>query len=62
MTQTETAALAIALVAINNPSDAEAAIRALHGTEVGAEMLRLIVRDNLAGAGDIITSALWDNL
>ena len=62
MTKTETAALAIALVGISNPSDAEAAIRALHQTEVGAEMLRLIVRDNLAGAGDIIANALWDNL
>ena len=62
MTQTETAALAIALVGISNPTDAKAAIRALHETEVGAEMLRLIVRDNLAGAADIIANALWGNL
>lgn len=62
MTKTESTALAIALVGIANPSDAKAAIRSLHKTEVGAEMLRLIVRDDLAGAGEIIANALWDNL
>jgi hypothetical protein len=38
-------------------------IRDLHSIQgagdSGAEMLRLIVRDDLAGAADKITSALW---
>jgi len=41
-------------------------IRELHSIQgagdSGAEILRLIVRDDLAGAADRITSALWDNL
>ena len=28
----------------------------------GAELLRLIVRDDLAGAGDLVANTLWDNL
>jgi hypothetical protein len=34
----------------------------LHQSPDGAEMLRLIVRDNLAGAGDIVADALMVNL
>jgi len=34
----------------------------MHSTPEGAEMLRLMVRDNLGGAADIIAAALWDNL
>jgi hypothetical protein len=44
-----------------NPLTAEN-IRTLQQTTEGAEILRLIVRDDLGGAADTITSALWDNL
>ena len=37
-------------------------IKTLHRHPHGAEMLRLIVRDNLAGVGSIVTEALWDRL
>ena len=37
-------------------------IQEIHSTPEGAEMLRLMVRDNLGGAADIIAAALWDNL
>lgn len=37
-------------------------IRNIHQNPQGAEWLRLIVRDNLGGAGDIIANALWDGL
>ena len=37
-------------------------IRTMHSTNEGAEILRLIVRDNLGGAADVIANALWDNL
>ena len=33
-------------------------IRAMHSSNMGAEVLRLIVRDNINGAGDIIADAL----
>ena len=62
MTKTEATALAIAVVHANCPNAADGHVRSLHQTEDGAEMLRLIVRDNLAGAGDIIANALWGNL
>ena len=32
----------------------------MHQTPEGAEILRLIVRDNLGGAASIISAALWD--
>ena len=35
-------------------------IREMHSTPEGAEMLRLIVRDDLGGAADIIANALMD--
>jgi hypothetical protein len=34
----------------------------MHSTPEGAEMLRLIVQDDLGGAAAIIAAALWDNL
>jgi len=37
-------------------------IRNLDSKDGGSEILRLIVRDDLAGAADKITSALWVNL
>ena len=37
-------------------------IQEMHKSPQGAETLRLIVRDNIAGAGDIIANALWVNL
>jgi hypothetical protein len=37
-------------------------IRQMHSTPEGAEVLRLIVRDNLQGAADKIANALWSNL
>jgi hypothetical protein len=33
----------------------------MHQTPEGAEILRLIVRDDLGGAGSIIAAALWHN-
>ena len=36
-------------------------IQEMHKHPKGAETLRLIVRDNVAGAGDIIANALWEN-
>ena len=37
-------------------------IREIHQTADGAELLRLIVRDDLNGAADKIASALWCQL
>jgi len=37
-------------------------IREFHASAEGAEMLRLIVRDDLAGTADKITNALWAKL
>lgn len=37
-------------------------IRTMHATAEGAEILRLIVRDDLGGAAAIIVSALWFDL
>ena len=37
-------------------------IRQMHQNPGGAEILRLIVRDDLGGAASIITNALWVNL
>jgi|LakMenE01Jun11ns_1017448.scaffolds.fasta_scaffold9037925_1 hypothetical protein len=34
-------------------------ILAMHNTEDGSEALRRIVRDDIGGAGDLITNALW---
>ena len=37
-------------------------IRTIHRHPHGAEMLRLIVRDDIGGAGKVVTDALWDAL
>lgn len=37
-------------------------IRTIHRHPHGAEMLRLIVRDDLGGAGKVVADALWDAL
>ncbi len=34
-------------------------IQEMHSTTEGAEMLRLIVRDDLGGAAELVTTALW---
>ena len=62
MTKTEATALAISLVHANFPHAADGHVRSLHQTAEGAETLRLIVRDDLAGAGEIVASALMGNL
>ena len=62
MTKTDATALAIAVVHSNCPNAANGHIRMLQQTPEGAEMLRLIVRDDLCGAADIIANALMGNL
>jgi hypothetical protein len=37
-------------------------IQEMHSCPAGAEMLRLMVRDDLGGAADVIAAALMDNL
>ena len=37
-------------------------IRIIHRHPHGAEMLRLIVRDDIGGAGKVVADALWDAL
>jgi len=37
-------------------------IQTLHKTNVGAEALRLIVRDNVGGAAAAVADALWISL
>jgi hypothetical protein len=37
-------------------------IEEMNSTPEGSEMLRLIVRDDLGGAADVIAAALWDSL
>jgi len=41
------------------PATTNANIRIMQGEKCGAEILRLIVRDNLGGAANVITNALW---
>jgi hypothetical protein len=45
----------------NDPRTADN-IREMHKHPQGAETLRLIVRDNVAGAADVVVNALWNNL
>lgn len=45
----------------NNPRTADN-IRAMHQHPQGAETLRLIVRDDIAGAGETVANTLWQNL
>ena len=39
--------------------EATALIQTLHKSADGAELLRLIVRDDIGGAGDLIANSLW---
>jgi hypothetical protein len=41
-----------------DPKSAEG-IRTMHKTELGQEVLRRIVRDDIGGAASIIANALW---
>jgi hypothetical protein len=43
---------------VENKDECADRIRKFHSTIEGAEMLRLIVRDNISGAGEVIASAL----
>jgi hypothetical protein len=52
----------LAAVAEVEPARTAEDIRTLHQTPEGAEMLRLIVRDDLGGAANVIANALWVNL
>jgi hypothetical protein len=47
--------------AANDPRTADN-IRKMHKNPQGAETLRLIVRDNVAGAADVVANSLWNNL
>jgi hypothetical protein len=53
--------LLIAKALVDSSTDPRTAgnIRTMHGTEIGQEVLRLIVRDNIGGAASIIANALW---
>jgi hypothetical protein len=48
----------IVTAAIEDPGLTFENIREMHTTVEGAETLRLIVRDDLGGAADVITAAL----
>ncbi len=37
-------------------------VRIMHETEQGSEILRLIVRDDLGGAADVVAASLWNEL
>jgi len=52
----------IVAAAITDPVLTADNVREMHSEEKGSETLRLIVRDNLGGAGDVIANALWDKL
>jgi hypothetical protein len=52
----------LAAVAETDPRGISEDIRTMHKTDLGAEILRLIVRDDLGGAANVIANALWVNL
>ena len=54
----------IAEMIVDAASDPRTAdnIREMHKNPQGAETLRLIVRDNVSGAADVVVNALWNNL
>jgi len=52
----------IAAAALELPKTTAENILKMHQTPEGAEMLRLIVRDDLGGAANVIANALWVNL
>jgi len=47
------------LITVLTEDQATDLILAMHDTGDGADTLRRIVRDNIGGAGDLITNALW---
>jgi hypothetical protein len=53
--------LLIAKALVDSSTDPRTAgnIRTMHGTEIGQEVLRRIVRDDIGGAASIIANALW---
>ena len=50
----------ITAAAFENPENTFENIQEMHSTPAGAEMLRLMVRDDLGGAADVIAAALMD--
>jgi hypothetical protein len=62
MNTTMIQSIAEMIVESANDSRTKINIQEMHKSPQGAETLRLIVRDNIAGAGDIIANALWVNL
>ena len=52
----------IVTAAVEDPDLTFENIREMHTTVKGAETLRLMVRDDLGGAADVIATALFDNL
>lgn len=48
--------------AFEDPENTFENIQEIHSTPEGAEMLRLMVRDDLGGAADVIAAALMDDL
>ena len=54
--------LASVILATTDRRVRDAWIQTLHKTTVGAEALRLIVRDNVGGAGSTVADALWINI
>jgi hypothetical protein len=52
----------ITAAVFEDPENTFENIQEMHSTTEGAEMLRRIVRDDLGGAGDVITAALMDDL
>jgi hypothetical protein len=52
----------IAAAAEVEPARTAANVNLIHQTTDGAEILRLIVRDDLGGAANVIANALWTNL
>jgi hypothetical protein len=47
------------LMNILSPDEATNLILSMHNTSDGADVLSLIVRDDISGAGDLIANALW---
>jgi len=62
-TMIETATkIAKELITFEQHDMAKRSILCMFNFTEGAELLRLIVRDDLAGAGDLVANTLWDNL
>ena len=52
----------ITAAVFEDPENTFENIQVMHSTTEGAEMLRRIVKDDLGGAGDVIITALMDDL